>query len=188
MSADLLERSLGVAGGVLANVKPEQLDDPTPCQSWKVRDLINHVVGGTYFFSTVAETGAAPADGGDAPDFASTDFNAAFTEGAKRAVTAFRAPDAMEKTMKLPFGEFPGSAFVMIATTDAFTHAWDLARATGQSTDLDPELADQLLTNSRGFISDGFRGPEPMPFAAAVEVPDSEPKADQLAGFLGRKV
>ena len=186
MSAELLERSTAVAAEVLSKVKPEQLDDPTPCASWKVRDLINHMVGGSYFFATVAETGTGPADDGDAPDFASTDYNAAFTEGRKRAVDAFRAEGAMEKTMKLPFGEMPGSAFVMIATTDAFTHAWDLAKATGQSTNLDPQLAGQLLAAAKGFISDGFRGPEPMPFSTAVEVPESAPVADQLAGFLGR--
>ena len=187
MSTEQLDRSFAVAGRVLANVKPEQLDDPTPCASWKVRDLINHLVGGSYFFATVAETGK-PGDTGDAPDFASTEFNAAYTEGAKRAVAAFSAEGVMDKMMELPFGTMPGSAFIQIATTDAFTHAWDLAKATGQSTDLDPELADQLLTGARGFMSDGFRGPEPMPFSAAVDVPESAPKADQLAGFLGRQV
>src|SRR5437868_5369319 len=32
--------------GVLANVKSDQLDDPTPCPDWTVRDLLGHVIGG----------------------------------------------------------------------------------------------------------------------------------------------
>jgi uncharacterized protein (TIGR03086 family) len=185
MTTELLERSFGVAAGVLANVKEDQLDDPTPCASWKVRDLINHLVGGSFFFAHVARTGRAEG-AGEAPDFATADFNGAYAEGTKDAVNAFGAEGAMEKMMELPFGTMPGSAFIQIATTDSFMHAWDLAKATGQSTDLDPELAGRLLDGARLFISDAIRGPEPMPFSAAVDVPDDAPKADQLAGFLGR--
>ncbi|HEV2369633.1 MAG TPA: maleylpyruvate isomerase family mycothiol-dependent enzyme, partial [Acidimicrobiales bacterium] len=89
MSADNLEKAFASTTRVLASVKPDQLDDPTPCASWKVRDLVNHVVGGTYWFAAVAETGQAPS--GEAPDFAGEDFNAAYAEGAKQAVAAFRA-------------------------------------------------------------------------------------------------
>jgi len=185
MSADLLERAAGVASNVLANVKPEQMDDPTPCASWKVRDLVNHIVGGTHFFASAAEQGKPDTDP-NAADFSSTDFAATYAEGSKRAVAAFRQEGVMDKMLELPFGTMPGSAFVLIATTDTFTHAWDLAKATGQSTDLDPELAEELLAIARGFISDNFRGDEPMPFSRAVEVPETAPKADQLAGFLGR--
>ena len=56
--------------------------------------------------------------------------------------------------MQLPFAELPGGVYVNIATTDTFTHGWDLAKATGQSTDLDPELATQLLAFAQGFVSD----------------------------------
>ena len=185
MTTEHLQRSFGVAAGVLANVKEDQLDDPTPCASWKVRDLINHLVGGSFFFAHVVNTGKA--DGvPEPPDFASTDFNSAYADGTKQAVDAFAADGAMEKMLELPFGTMPGAAFLSIATTDPFMHAWDLAKATGQSTDLDPELAGQLLEGARGLISDGFRGPEPMPFSAAVDVPADAPMADQLAGFLGR--
>lgn len=188
MSADLLERAFASTAAVLANVDADQLDDPTPCASWKVRDLLNHVVGGTYSFATIAETGGPPS--GDAPpDFSTGDFNATFEEGAARAVAAFRAAGAMEKQMTLPFGQLPGAVFVNIAATDSFAHGWDLARATGQSTDLDPDLARQLLENARGFLPDAMRGADGQaPFGPRVEVPATAPPADQLAGFLGRQV
>lgn len=186
MSTDILRQAFDSTQGVLANVSSRQLDDPTPCASWKVRDLVNHIVGGAAFFAETAETGFSPA-GGDVPDFTAGDMNAAFAQGARRAVAAFGTEGAMDKTMTLPFGELPGSIFVWIAATDTFTHGWDLAKATGQSTDLDPKLAEQLLEAARASIPDAMRGPEPQPFGPVVDVPGSAPMADRLAGYLGRR-
>jgi uncharacterized protein (TIGR03086 family) len=187
MTTETLERAFGVAKGVLAGVKADQLGDPTPCASWDVRALMNHLVGGTFFFAAATNTGEAPSGGADT-DFAGGDFRAAYDDGTAQAVAAFGAPGAQEKILKLPFGEFPGAAFMGIATLDTFTHAWDLAKATGQSTDLDPELAAQLLDAAKGTIADGFRGDEPMPFGAARSAPSGASAADELAAFLGRTV
>jgi uncharacterized protein (TIGR03086 family) len=112
---------------------------------------------------------------------------AAFADGSKQAIAAFSAPGAMEKPLRLPFGEMPGAAFVMMAANDQFQHGWDLAKATGQATDLDPELAGQLLGFVQAAIPDAFRGPDrKAPFGPAVSVPEAASAVDQLAGFLGR--
>ena len=187
MATEGLEQAVSVAKGVLTNVEPDQLDDPTPCASWKVRDVINHLVGGSYFFAA-ATNGEAAADGTDAPDFASGDYRAAYEDGSKQAIAAFAAPGALDRIVKVSFGEFPGIAWMGLATTDTFTHAWDLAKATGQSTDLAPQLADQLLIGARQAISEALRGDEPMPFAAEKSCPDGASAADRLAAFLGRTV
>ena len=190
MTVEMFERAIASTKTVLANVEPDQLDATTPCQSWKVRDLINHFVGGNYFFAAVAKTGSPPSGGGGERDFTGDDISAAYAAGGAEAVGAFKAPGVMEKTLKLPFGELPGSAFVMIAASDAFVHGWDLARATGQPTaDLDPELAEQLLAFARDAIPDQFRGADTTaPFGPKVDVPADAPAADRLAGFMGRQV
>lgn len=186
MSAEILEQAFASTAGVLSGLPEGQLDQPTPCASWKVRDLVNHIVGGAYFFAGVAETGETPFTEAS-PDFTDGDFVASFEEGAKQAVAAFSAPDVMAKTMKLPFGELPGSRFVWIASIDTFTHGWDLARASGQSTDLAPELAAQLLEVAEATLPDSMRGPDgEAPFGLPVEMADDSPVADRLAGFLGR--
>lgn len=187
MVTENLARAFASTRAVLANVTPEQLDQDTPCKSWKVRDLVNHIVGGAHWFGASTEAGES-ADQEAAGDFTSGDIVASFDAGAARAVAAFGSPGAQEKIVKLPFGEFPGAAFMGLATTDTFTHGWDLAKATGQSTDLDPELAEQLLEGAKQSIPDHFRGPEPMPFGAAVEAPEGASAADRLAAFLGRQV
>ena len=187
MSAEALGRAFAEVDSVLATVSPDDMDRPTPCTSWKVRDLVNHVAASPAFFAVTAETGIAPArDAGD--DLATGDYLAAFREGATRAVSAFEADGAMDKIMKLPFGELPGGVFVMIASTDMFTHAWDLAKATGGSTDLDPQLAAQLLEFARAALHEEMRGPDAVaPFGPEVTIDDGARAADQLAAFMGRQ-
>jgi uncharacterized protein (TIGR03086 family) len=187
MTTELLEQSFATARGVLANVKPDQLDDDTPCQSWKVRDVVNHMVGGSQWFGATMNSGESD-NPGDSPDLTTQDYMAIYDDGMAKSIDAFGKPGAQEKIVKLPFGEFPGAAFMGLATTDQFTHAWDLAKATGQDTNLNPALAEQLLVGAKASISPQFRGDEPMPFGAEVQIDDSAPAADRLAAFLGRKV
>jgi uncharacterized protein (TIGR03086 family) len=185
MVTENLSKAFASTRNVLSNVKADQLDDPTPCKSWKVRDLVNHIVGGAHWFGASTEAGesAPPAE----RDWTEGDMVASFDEGVARAVAAFDAPGAQEKIVKLPFGEFPGSIYMGLATSDTFTHGWDLARATGQSTDLDPELAAQLLEAAAVLVPDQVRGEEPMPFGPKVEAPATATAADKLAAFMGRQ-
>lgn len=187
MSTENLERAFSDTRAVLANVTPDQLDNPTPCQSWQVRELINHVVGGSFWFAGTVNNGVAPAVA--ETDYTAGDMVATYDDGIKQAVAAFGAPGALDKTVDLPFGTLPCAAYMGIATTDAFMHGWDLAKATGQPTDLDPELAAQLLEGARMFIQPAFRGEDgKLPFGPEQPVPANGSNADALAAFLGRKI
>lgn len=192
MDVSTLERSCGVARGVIANVSPSSYDQPTPCVSWNVREVLNHLVGATYWFAGCLQQGEASSHDQAAAgtDFTSTDVQASFNEGAKRAIEAFSGPGALEQTVKLPFGDMPGGMFLVLAINDVLTHSWDLAKATGQDTDLEPELATELLGMMQNNLSDDFRGPEGSgaPFGPAREAPEGASPADQLAAFLGREV
>jgi uncharacterized protein (TIGR03086 family) len=184
--SQILRRACDSTGTILAALRPADLDRPTPCASWTVRDVVNHMLGGAGFFAELAEAGAV-AGGDEDPDFTAGDFNGTFRSQASRLVAAFDAPGAMDKMMKMPFGELPGSVCVWIAAGDIFTHGWDLAKATGQPTDLEPELAAALLAQIMPLLPDAMRGPEGQaPFGPRVEVAESAPPADRLAAFEGR--
>ena len=102
---------------------------------------------------------------------------------------AFESDGAMERIVKLPFGDLPGSMLVGLATTDTLTHGWDLAKATGQPTDLSPDLASSVLASVRRQIADSFRGDDgKAPFGPQQAAPDGASNADMLAAFLGRAV
>jgi uncharacterized protein (TIGR03086 family) len=184
MSTQPLEQAISVSRGVLSAVSADQLKSETPCASWDVAALINHIVGGQHFFTA----GMEGAEVGEAPDFAAGDYLAAFDQAATKCVATFQADGALEKTVKLPFGQFPGAAFMGLAVTDTFQHAWDLAKATGQDTNLAPELAAGILTQAKASIPDAFRGAEGAPFGQAQEAPAGASAADQLAAFLGRQI
>jgi uncharacterized protein (TIGR03086 family) len=188
MSAELLVKCFASTRSVLENVTPEQLEGTeTPCASWSVKELVDHIVNGTTWFATIAETGTPP--GEDAfPPFTTENVVEVFDGGSARAVKAFAADGAMERIMHLPFGDLPGAAFVYIACGDTFTHGWDLARATGQSTDLDPETATQLLEIVTPMLPDDFRGEEGQaPFGPRQDASARATAADKVAAFMGRR-
>jgi uncharacterized protein (TIGR03086 family) len=189
MASEPLQQAFADTRQILANVTPDQLDLPSPCASWKVRDVINHIVGGSQWFGASVAAGTAPEfDEAEMSRFADGDYMAEFDKGVAATVAAFDAPGAQEKMVTLPFGTMPGGAFMGLAMTDTFTHGWDVAKATGQSTDIDPALAEQLLAGSKMAIQDEIRGDEPMPFGPEQQAPADATAADRLAAFLGRKV
>jgi uncharacterized protein (TIGR03086 family) len=186
-----LDQALRSTLAILAKVGPDDLDAPTPCASWDVRALVSHFVGtARWWAATVAGEDAAAGDDVTAgADYAAGDFVAAYEESIRLAVAAFAAEGALDKTVRLPFGEFPGAVLRDLAATEQFTHGWDLARAIGYSADLDPELAASLLGLARPAITDALRGPEGQAmFGPVAEAPAGAGPADQLAAFLGRRV
>ena len=191
MATENLERAYRTAREVLANVKPDQYDNTTPCEAWDVRRLLSHIIGGSQWFADSVNEGTAPDfEAAEASDYTQGDPLAAFDDASQAAVAAFAAPGAQEKIVKLPFGDMPASIFMGIAANDIFTHSWDLARATGQSTDLDPEFAAQLNEGARMVIGDDLRGPEGSGafFGPEQQAPDGASAADAHAAFMGRKV
>jgi uncharacterized protein (TIGR03086 family) len=174
------QRAQDAFAGVLANVSPDQLGAPTPCSEWTIHDLIEHVIGGNEYVGRWADN---PIEPPARPD----DIAAAHRTAAAAAHGIFAGPGGMTTMFNPPFGQVPGQLFIGIRTTDVLTHAWDLAAATGQSTDLDPELATEQLAAARAFVGPQFRGPG-KPFGEEEPCSSERVPADQLAAFLGRKV
>jgi uncharacterized protein (TIGR03086 family) len=187
MSTQGLERAYARTRSILVNVAPDQLSAPTPCQSWQVRDVVNHLIGVSFFYAETLNTGAAPPP--VEADFTSGDLMTTFDEAADRALTAFAAPGAEQKTVTLRLGPLPGRAFMGIAAIDVLVHGWDLARATGQPTDFEPELAEQLLDGARALLQPSLRGDDgKAPFGEEQPAPPDATPTDRLAAFLGRRV
>ena len=123
--------------------------------------MINHVVGGATMFAECVEPGSVADErlgqlmGGDN---LGDDYKGAFHTASDRARAAFGGEGALEKIVKLPFGEMPAGVALNIAVMDVMTHAVDIAKATGQTID-DDELLDTALTVGRQLITDDFRTP-----------------------------
>jgi uncharacterized protein (TIGR03086 family) len=184
----MMNRVLDQAGAVVDNVKPDQLGNSTPCTEWTVRDVINHITGGATMFAVCVEQGSVPDDllgqimGGDN---LGDDYKGSFHSASDRARVAFSSEGALEKMVKLPFGEMPASVALNIAVMDVMTHAVDIAKATGQKID-DDDLLTTALEVGRQLITPEFR--QPGVFDAEQPCPDDASAEDKLLAFAGRKV
>src|SRR4051794_38939399 len=154
-------RVLDRTGVVVDNVDESELGNATLCTEWTVRDVINHITGGATMFAECVEKGSVPDEllgqlmGGDN---LGSDFHGAYKQASDRARATFAVPGAMEKMVKLPFGEMPANIALNIAIMDVMTHAVDIAKATGQSIE-DEEILATALEVGRQLITDDFRNP-----------------------------
>lgn len=187
-----LARSLLDMSRLVAGVRDEQWDQPTPCTEWAVRDLVQHVVDGNRLFAQAAVGGEGPsaqtgASSTHAAGLAPEDATSAYQDSAEAVVSAFGSPGALEAVVTVPFGEVPGVVAVNLRIVEALVHGWDLARATGQVPDHDEEIAEGALGFTRAALAEippERRGA----FADSKPATDDLPALDRLAAMLGRDV
>src|SRR5437764_13778253 len=177
-----MRKVIELTGSVVDNIEPEQLDNQSPCEAWTVRDVLNHVVAGAEVFGRCVRDGSLPEQELAAittTDRLGDDYKGSFHRAADEAEAAFEIPGAMDRIVQMPFGEMPASMAVSVAIFDVTTHAWDLAKATGQSTDFDPEIVGAAFRAAQVMLSDELRATGR--FGPAVDIADDAPTADPLA-------
>lgn len=176
-----LAQSFDHTHGVIAGVRPDQLTSPTPCSEWDVRALLGHTIG------VVAGIGSAVRGDASSPDSSplevADDPAAQFRSVADGTLAAWRAAD-LGQEFNIGAGPMPSSAALSINLLDTSTHAWDVARATGQPEDLPEDLAALVFGVCQGFVTDEIRGF--AGFSPAVPVPDGATSTTKLVAFLGR--
>lgn len=180
----LIERALDQAAAVIAAVRPEQASLPTPCGDWDVRALITHLAGQDLRNFEVSARGETP-DWQAPPEEVGNDWAAAFSAGAEAVLAAWRLADLGRPIASPGGGQAALGARASQQVAELATHSWDLTKATGQSADLDPRLAEHALAWSHGMLRPEYRGPGKA-FGAEVPVPQEAPAYDRLAGWFGR--
>lgn len=181
---NLMRQANAVFSDMLSRVTPDQLAWPTVNDDWDVRALINHLVAGNQWIAELVRTGDAQRPSGDA--IGDRDPKEAYDESWQRLIAAFEEPDALQRTVQMPFGELPASAAAALRFSDTISHTWDLAKATGQDTNVAPELSETALAMARQRlegqprVAGRFKEPVPVPADACP--------ADRLAGYLGKPV
>ena len=179
-------RVLAVTTAVVEQVRSDQLDLPTPCTGWVLRDLLRHMVGNNNGFAAAA-LGAPPEvevwDGAGV-----TDPVGDFAASAKRVVEAFASVEPLTGTFAVPgYGDVPAGQAVGMHFIDYLAHGWDVAVSIGVDAGLDEGACDAVLRIGSAWPLDSPRiwGPDAA-FGYRVEVPADAPVADRMLGFLGR--
>ncbi|MFD0277439.1 TIGR03086 family metal-binding protein [Kitasatospora sp. NPDC127111] len=185
---DLLARALAQTAGLIDGVGTELAGHPTPCRSWDVGTLISHLLFDLSQF-TVRANGGNP-DWSQSFERVEDDWLHRFEAGAEELVAAWRNAGDLTGVIEIPnVGKLPARFPVDQQIAEFAVHGWDLARATGQSTDgLDHEVARASLAWARGALRPEYRGSEEdgLTFGPEVTVPDDAPLYDRLAAFFGR--
>lgn len=178
------DRAAEAAKSVVDGVRAEQWGLPSPCAEWDVRGVVNHLVLGNLMAHAGMRGRQPPTD--RSADYLGVDPHAAFADSLVACRAAFAEPGVLDKVVRTPLGEQPGSFLVHMRINELLAHGWDVAAATGQSTDLAPELAKEALELWQSRLGGKPRGE--LPFGPEREAPPDATAADRLAAFLGREV
>lgn len=153
----------------------DQLDAPTACVDWAVRDLVNHLLHARELFVGAAAGRPAGPPTGKPPALMGSDPVADYEAARRDVLEAYRKEGAVEQA----------GMMLGIAVVDTLVHGWDLAKGTGQDTAMPLGLAEAAFALIDGRLDDPTsRGDY---FAEAIEVADDAPVQDKLVAYLGRQ-
>lgn len=178
--AEIDARILAETGKIVAAVRPEHLDNPTPCGPWKLGELLGHMVGHNHGFAAAANGTPVGGEVWDRLDI--TDPAAEYNESAAAVSAAFGSPSA-DPVEVYGYGTLPVSIAINMHIVDFVVHGWDVARSIGWEWDYDEELVDIAYRTMLRFPNPGRPS---KAFDVIVPVPDEAPVTDRLMGYVGR--
>lgn len=172
--------------GLLDGVTDDHLARPTPCEGRTVSQLLAHIDGLTAAFRAAADKDFGPLtdtnpDAGGWPE-APSGWREQIPARADALAQAWVAPDAWDGMTRAGGVELPAEVMGLVALGEVTLHGWDLAKATGQSFDID----DATLAVLSGYVQGFDTGGTPGIFGPAVEVPDDASEFDRVLARAGR--
>ncbi|MCM2422887.1 TIGR03086 family metal-binding protein [Streptomyces sp. RKAG293] len=179
---ELDRRALDAARWILSPVTAADLDRPTPCADWALRELLVHLVSENQGFASAVQGGTDRAvwTGGTLDP----DPIQAFAASAALVTEAFAADDVLGRTVEVrEFGVLPGKVAVMMHVIDTVAHSWDVASTLGQVWELDDDLVGAALEMLLKFPL--TRGPG-QAFGEEIAVSGEASVADRFLAFTGR--
>src|SRR6478752_6197269 len=119
-------RAADAFGARVHGVADDRWAASTPCSDWDVRALVNHLAY-EMRWSVPLLAGRTVAEVGDRfdGDLLGDDPVGRWDSAAQEAVVAVDGEGAMDRTVHLSFGDFPGREYVMQLFADLVIHGWD---------------------------------------------------------------
>jgi uncharacterized protein (TIGR03086 family) len=177
--SDLLQRAVPPVTGLVAEVRDEQLSQPTPCAEFQVRDLLNHLLQVVRNFQLVADRHTV--DWSVTADALTGDWRTAFAADADAMISAWSDPRVLDGVS--PGMGLPQRTLGLMMVVDLVVHGWDLALATGRPYRVD----EQLLAPAAEFLDTmGDMGRRMGAFGPAVPVGADTTGFGRLLALTGR--
>ncbi|CUR56118.1 conserved hypothetical protein [metagenome] len=168
------------------SIADDQLSAPTPCEGRTVSQLLGHLTGLVVAFRAAADKELGPLtdtnpDSSGWPE-ADPRWREELAERVPVLVTAWRRPEAWEGMTRAGGVDLPGEVCGLVALDELVLHGWDLARATGQSYDVDEPTAQAVMQFVGGFDEGGTPGL----FGPSVAVGPGASSFEQVLARSGR--
>lgn len=179
-----LVAAIDQTGRILAVLSPSDLDRPTPCPDWTVRDLAGHCIAVLARIGHILQ-GGQPFDLPTTLSLADEELPKRWAAERGRLLEVLADDAILGRVVTHPAGQMPAPAAIGAYINELAVHAWDLNRAVGEPVVLDEALAGGALAAARQFLPADLRG-GPVPFDPPVEVAEGASVAAQLAGWMGR--
>lgn len=174
---------------LLDGVPDELLDAPTPCATYTLGDLLDHISGLASAF-TIAARKPTGAEGSQRASGDASRLGDGWRDRIRRELdtlaVAWRDPAAWTGMTRAGGVDMPGELAGLVTLDELVVHGWDVARASGQSYDCDPALLE-VLHGFLGSLSEpGQEALRDEIFGPVVEVPEDAPLLDRVIGLSGR--
>jgi uncharacterized protein (TIGR03086 family) len=169
-----LDAVIPTLGDLVKATRPDQLESPTPCASFTVRDLLGHFVGNIDSVASGLRGESMPETLAPRPEMLGDDPGIVYDKVMSDLLAAAREPGALDRVLRVPFVAF-----------DLIMHSWDLATATGQQYSPPDELVAAADAFARQAIAPEWRDGDT--FAAEVEPAASATPLERLVAFSGRQ-
>jgi uncharacterized protein (TIGR03086 family) len=153
-AVELLDRSLSYTRVMLADVRPDNLDRPTPCAGWTLGHLLAHMEDALDAFT---EAAAGRVDVDPVPETSTR--VAALQEKACALLGAWMAARPASEHVEVGDLDLEAPLLVATAALEITVHGWDVGQATGRRTRIPDDLAHGLLIVAQHVIDPIDRGP-----------------------------
>ena len=174
-------RTVYTLDAVVNRVDPQRWDDPSPCPEWTAREVLGHALSVVGMVGAVArgEEREMPAPATAAGEDPATSW----ARSRDDTLAVLDTQGTLHAERDTPWGRIPVDQFLGGIYVDTLTHAWDLARATGEKHGIAPDLAvagEAMVAR----IGDSLRAPGRMDEPVGGDWADP---VDSFIAFTGRR-
>jgi uncharacterized protein (TIGR03086 family) len=181
----MFDRGLDFFGAVVAQLRPDDWDRPSPCEGWTALDVLGHLGSSIRMGVSLLQ--------GEQPTRPEVERPADLVEGDPVSywqATATRAREALDGAdldleMDTPMGKRTVADRLAFPAIDLYVHGWDLARAAG----LTVEIPAEAIEFAHGYIDpipeELVRGPTGA-FGPAAETPADPTPTEAFIAWTGR--
>lgn len=172
--------ALGQVGDLLQGVRPDQLQNPTPCPEFAVQDLLEHIQG-VLWRTVISLSGDHTAVPEGTP---SDDWSLEWDRGCAALAPVLADDACVTREVIVPWGVMTGADALGMFLGEFVVHAWDLAIATDQTDDLHVGLAAAALPTYQVALPADQR--DGRPFGRAVDVGPAAGAYERIVAWSGR--